>query len=129
MNLCVGILSLHNGLPVSPTHEAPLSAMQLKSASAAAIHSGASQLHPVDSKWLVRWTTAPTRGRLLSNKDHGPRDSALDLGGSKYSQPCVTDEREETRTTAVERPERCGERVQHRFFDNDMDFPRASGGQ
>jgi hypothetical protein len=89
----VGILSLHSGSPVScrlAQHEAPLSTMQLGLASAAAIRSGASDLQPAGSDWLVSRTAAPTRGRQyeLQFKREPPTKQAM--GEGKYRQPCVT---------------------------------------
>jgi hypothetical protein len=101
-------LSLHSGSPVSPTEEAPLLAMQLGLASAAALHSGASQLRPEDPKWLHLRADRHTRGRPHAKLFQRRTTQSRVRGKANIDSPVLPCELEETRTTAVERPERRG---------------------
>jgi hypothetical protein len=91
-------LSLHSGSPVSPTEEAPLLAMQLGLASAAALHSGAWQPRPEDPKWLHQTSgqahTWQATRRAVPAEDH---TQSRVRGKANIDSPVLPCEREETR--------------------------------
>lgn len=85
VEMCVGILSLHSGSPVSPTHEAPLKAMQLDVGECGQHFTVEPRdFQPADSKWLVCSTVAFTRGRTYGKLlKRGPH-TGQKTGQGKY---------------------------------------------